>query len=111
MFRFPNMFGKPVYAPSSFVGGPRHMHQCFVDAMELVANIDLLARCGRWAKHKVAAIYVQDVAPYEYLAGLPPQRRRYIFDVAAFFETGLHRVLPLLREAQARRRGQSCGPS
>ena len=35
---FPKMVGKPVYLPSSFVGGPRHLHQCFLDAMAMVAK-------------------------------------------------------------------------
>ena len=34
----PKMVGKPVLLPSSFVGGPRHLHQCFLDAMALVAK-------------------------------------------------------------------------
>ena len=36
--RPPPKIGKAVYLPSSFHGGPRHLHQCYLDAMALVAR-------------------------------------------------------------------------
>jgi len=34
----PKMVGKSVFLPPSFSGSPRHLHQCFLDAMTLVAS-------------------------------------------------------------------------
>lgn len=30
--------GKPIFLPASFTGGPRHLHQCYLDSMTLVST-------------------------------------------------------------------------
>ena len=58
---------------------------------ETYESIDMLRHRARWRKTETPEIYVQEVAPYEYLAQLPREQRSFIFEVAAHFECSLHK--------------------
>ena len=52
---------------------------------ELSEDIDLLRRRARWSAVQSAEIYVQEVAPYEFLSGMSRPVRDLIFRVAEEF--------------------------
>ena len=60
---------------------------------EIFEDIERLRRRARWSVAQTAEIYVQEVAPYEYLASLSQSRRGKIFRVAEFFDQQIHECL------------------
>ena len=60
---------------------------------EFFEDIPKLQRRARWADPRSAEVYVQEVAPYEYLASLDPRKREKLFRVAEFFEDQVHEAL------------------
>ena len=50
---------------------------------EATENMDLVRRRGRWAQHRSAEIYVQEVGGHRFFASLDPRVRQRIFDLAA----------------------------
>ena len=60
---------------------------------EFFEDIPKLQRRARWADPRSAEVYVQEVAPYEYLASLDPRTREEFFRVAEFFEDQVHEAL------------------
>ena len=60
---------------------------------ELTEDADRLRRRARWATLQSAEIYIQEVAPYEFLANLSPNAREHIFRVADSFEAQMLKFL------------------
>ena len=60
---------------------------------ELTEDVDRLRRRARWATVQSAEIYIQEVAPYEFLASLPRSTRDQIFRVADSFEAQMLKFL------------------
>ena len=79
--------GEPPRSPESLrVSGAAAFYELTEDA----------GRLRRRARHKQAStteIYVQEVAPYEFLAGLSPTTRNLVFAVASHFDHVLWSVL------------------
>ena len=60
---------------------------------ELTEDVDRLRRRARWATAQSAEIYIQEVAPCEFLASLPRSTRDHIFRVADSFEAQMLKFL------------------
>ena len=60
---------------------------------ELTEDADRLRRRARWATVQSAEIYIQEVAPYEFLASLSRNTREHIFRVADGFEAQMLKFL------------------
>ena len=60
---------------------------------ELTEDVDRLRRRARWATVQSAEIYIQEVAPYEFLVNLSPNAREHIFRVADSFEAQMLKFL------------------
>ena len=60
---------------------------------EACEDIERLRRRARWRKNDTVEIYVQEVAPHEFLSNLDVGKRNRIFAAVEFFEDVLSNVL------------------